>query len=141
MRHWDPGCCHAHHQLNVEDLHAALKHLCNDIDRLCWTAWYQRSFVLSLEDATHYYTSNIGPIEDLLPQPSRANKREHNSQTQPQPQARPCSQLQLELPPQLARATQLPATPQQQPKDFKKHFQRNAYNKLPHSESYSPIPP
>ena len=73
VRRCDPSCRHPHHQLNVEDLHKALHGSKNDINRLRWASWYQRSFALTLESTTQHYTKHIGPIDDLISSQNPSN--------------------------------------------------------------------
>jgi len=78
----DPSCRHPHHQLNVRDLRAALYLPRNEVNRLRWNDWYQRSFALTLEHTTNHYITRTGPIEDFMVKPTPDNNENlHNQPT------------------------------------------------------------
>ena len=80
VHRWDPSCQHPHYRLNVQDLQTALNQPRNDVNRLRWDAWYQRSFSLTLEDNAHHYTKHIGPVEELIHKPARNNNDDQHTQ-------------------------------------------------------------
>ena len=68
LRVWncDPACQNEDYRLDTRDLHNALAQGSNDVNRLRWISWYQRSFALKLEATRQHYITNVGPIEDLV---------------------------------------------------------------------------
>ena len=68
LRVWrcDPACRTNNYRLFTRDLQRSLCQGSNDVNRLRWIPWYERSFALRLEATKQDYTSNIGNIEDLV---------------------------------------------------------------------------
>ena len=80
VRRWDPSCRNPTYELDVEDLCRALSQARNEVNRLRWASWYERSFALTLEGTTHHYVNNIGPIADLIPRPAHTKDQGHHAQ-------------------------------------------------------------
>ena len=51
---WDSACRHRDYTLDTEDLRTALNHHDNDVNRVRWNSWYDRSFALMLEATKQY---------------------------------------------------------------------------------------
>ena len=77
---WDAACQHQDYHLDTRDLHTALYHGNNEINRLRWNSWYQHSFAITLETTEQQYTTKVGPINDLINRSTPAN---HDGNTHP----------------------------------------------------------